>query len=99
MPYYGCVNGPVSFARLMAAMVLKDMDRCLNFCDDTIIFNHTLEQHKEDVDRVLERLNSYNLKINRDKCQWFQKEVKFLGFLVNGEGIHSNPKKIKVVKE
>lgn len=49
--------------------------------------------------RLLERLNSYNLKISTKKCQWFSKEVKFLGFLVSGEGIRSNPEKVEVVKK
>ncbi|CEP07164.1 hypothetical protein, partial, partial [Parasitella parasitica] len=59
----------------------------------------TFEEHVEDVNRVLERLNKFNLKINIKKCQWFQPEVKFLGFLVNGEGIRSNPEKVAVVKD
>ncbi|CEP10273.1 hypothetical protein, partial, partial [Parasitella parasitica] len=58
-----------------------------------------LEDHKKDVERFLERLDRYNLKINPKKCQWFQQEVKFLGFLVSGEGIRSNPDKVKVVKD
>ncbi|CEP17044.1 hypothetical protein [Parasitella parasitica] len=37
--------------------------------------------------------------INPKICQWFSKEVKFLGFLVSGEGIRSNPEKVKVVKD
>lgn len=47
---------------------------------------------------MLERLDSYYLDISRKKCQWFCKEVKFLGFLVNGEGMRSNPEKVEVVK-
>ncbi|CEP07116.1 hypothetical protein, partial, partial [Parasitella parasitica] len=58
-----------------------------------------LDQHKQDVARFLGRLAEYNLRINPKKCQWFSKEVKFLGFLVSGEGIRSNPEKVKVVKD
>ncbi|CEP10899.1 hypothetical protein [Parasitella parasitica] len=56
-------------------------------------------EHKQDVERVLERLDKYNLRMNPKKCQWFSKEVKFLRFLVSGEGIRSNPKKIKTVQD
>lgn len=48
---------------------------------------------------MLERLNSYNLKISKKKSQWFSKEVNFLGFLVSGEGIRSNPEKVEVAKQ
>ncbi|KAG1001021.1 hypothetical protein G6F27_013266 [Rhizopus arrhizus] len=97
MPY-GCVNGPPSFSRLMS-IVCKGLPRTVFFFDDACIFSRTLEEHKQDVDRFLARLDKYNLRINPKKCQWFSKEVKFLGFLVSGEGIRSNPEKVKVVKE
>lgn len=96
MPY-GIVNGPSSFSRMMA-MVLKGIPRCMCYIDDIIIFSTSSDQHVKDVQRVLERLDSYNLKISEKKCQWFSKEVKFLGFLVSGEGIRSNPEKVQVVK-
>ncbi|GAN11692.1 endonuclease and reverse transcriptase activity [Mucor ambiguus] len=95
---YGISTGPSSFARLMS-IVLKGLPRTCNFCDDILIHSRTYEEHVEDVQRVLERLNEYNLKITSKKCQWFQAEVKFLGFLVNGEGIRSNPDKVAVVKD
>ncbi|KAG1032135.1 hypothetical protein G6F25_011541 [Rhizopus arrhizus] len=97
MPY-GCVNGPASFSRLMT-IVLRGLERTIFFCDDVCIFSKNLDQHKQDVARFLDRLAEYNLCINPKKCQWFSKEVKFLGFLVSGEGIRSNPEKVKVVKD
>ncbi|CEP09032.1 hypothetical protein, partial, partial [Parasitella parasitica] len=78
---------------------MKDLPNAVFFCDDACIFSKTLEDHKKDVERFLERLDRYNLKINPKKCQWFQEEVKFLGFLVSSEGIRSNPDKVKVVKD
>lgn len=93
---YGISTGRSSFARLMS-IVLKGLPRTYNFCDDILTFSRTYEEHIEDVTRVMERLNRYNLKITIKKCQWFQKEVKFLGFIVNGEGIRSNPEKVAVV--
>ncbi|KAG1455334.1 hypothetical protein G6F56_007092 [Rhizopus delemar] len=44
------------------------------------------------------RLDQCSLKITVKKCQWFDKDVQFLGFLVSGEGIRSNPEKVKAVK-
>ena len=56
-----------------------------------------MEEHIQDVKTVLERLVQHNLKLSKGKCHWFQEEVAFLGFLVNGSGIRSNPEKTKVV--
>ncbi|CEP12014.1 hypothetical protein [Parasitella parasitica] len=98
MPY-GCVNGPASFNRLMTIVLLRGLERTIFFCDNVCIFSKNIEQHKEDVVRFFGLLEKYNLRINKKKCKWFSKEVKFLGFLVSGEGIRSNPEKVKAVKE
>ncbi|KAG0778165.1 hypothetical protein G6F21_013097 [Rhizopus arrhizus] len=78
--------------------VLKGLPRCMVYLDDAILHSRTEEEHLEDLHRVLERLQSCNLKISLNKCQFFQPEVKFLGFLVSGAGIRSNPERTKVIK-
>jgi hypothetical protein len=96
MPY-GVVNGPPSFSRLMS-MVLKGIPHCQWYIDDVIIFSKSYEEHIQDIERILARLDHYNLKISRKKCQWFRSEVRFLGFLVSKKGIRSDPEKVEVVK-
>lgn len=40
-----------------------------------------------------------DLKIKRSKCQLFLREVAFLGLVVSGHGIESDPGKIQVVQD
>ena len=42
-------------------------------------------------------LNSYNVKLNTAKCAFGVSVEKFLGFIVNNQGIEANPNKIKAV--
>lgn len=95
---FGVVNGPSSFMRFMHT-VLRGLPRTMVYLDDVIVFSESEEQHMEDLANVLKRLDSYNLKISAKKCQFFQTEVEFLGFLVSGEGIRSDPEKVNVIKE
>lgn len=39
------------------------------------------------------------MKISIEECQFFEQEVKYLGYIVNSQGIRSNPKKIKVIQD
>ena len=48
----------------------------------------TLEQHYEDVNRVLEKLSVANLKVNINKCAFACEEVIVLGFKVSKDGIN-----------
>jgi hypothetical protein len=94
---FGVVNGPSSFMRLMHH-ILKNMKNTLVYLDDVICFSKTKEEHMEALNNLLSRLCQYNLKISFKKCQFFQQEVKFLGFLVGRNGIKSDPSKVEVVK-
>ena len=45
------------------------------------------------------RLGSYGLKLEIKKCSFFQKSVKYLGHVVSGEGVATDPEKITAVQE
>src|SRR6185437_14648257 len=53
----------------------------LVFLDDILIFSKTVEEHEEAVRWVLKRLCEEGYYANPDKCEFFMKEVSFLGHL------------------
>ena len=55
------------------------------------------KEHLELMERVLSRLDSYNLSLNKKKCAFFQKEITFCGYRVDGEGLHKTPEKIQPI--
>ena len=67
---------------------------CGRYIDDITIFSPTLEQHLEDVNRVMERLSIANLKVNVNKCAFAREEVVVLGFKVLKAGINFNLEKV-----
>ena len=69
------------------------------FIDDITIFSLTLEQHYEDVNRVLERLNIANLKVNGKKCSFAKEEVVVLRFKDSKHGINPNSAKVQGIND
>ena len=69
------------------------------YIDDITIFSPTLEQHYKDVNRVLERLDLANLKVNVNKCAFACEEVVILGFKVSKDGINPNPAKVQGIND
>nr|GEX92897.1 putative reverse transcriptase domain-containing protein [Tanacetum cinerariifolium] len=56
------------------------------------------EEHEEHLGLVLELLKEEKMYAKFSKCEFWLREVHFLGHVINGDGIHVDPSKIKSVK-
>jgi len=99
MPF-GLCNASSSFQRL-ADIVFSGLhlDVCLVYIDDIILFSKTVEEHLERLVRVLARLREAKLKLKPSKCLLLQKSLSFLGHVVSGEGVATDPEKTRLVSE
>ena len=97
MPF-GLCNVPATFQRLMERcmgdMNLRD---CLIYLDDIVVFSSTFEEHIERLESVFRRLQTNNLKLKASKCEFFRREVTYLGHVVSEAGIRTDPSKIEAV--
>ncbi|GJT45811.1 putative reverse transcriptase domain-containing protein [Tanacetum coccineum] len=56
------------------------------------------EEHEMHLGLILELLKKEKLYAKFSKCEFWLQEVQFLGHVINGDGIHVDPKKIEYVK-
>ncbi|GJZ18153.1 putative reverse transcriptase domain-containing protein [Tanacetum coccineum] len=68
------------------------------FIDDILIYSKTKEEHEMHLGIILDLLKKEKLYANFSKCEFWLREVQFLGHVVNSDGIHVDPRKIEVVK-
>ena len=99
MPF-GLCNAPATFVRLMEK-VLEGLlyDQVLVYLDDVIIFSKTIEEHIERMRTVFQRIRIHNLKLKPTKCDLAEKEVKFLGHMVNEDGVQPDPENVRAIKD
>ena len=97
MPF-GLTNASATFQRMMGN-VLKGIKGCLVFIDDIIIFSETWEEHQLILKEVFSRIRAAGLKVKREKCQFVQESVKFLGHIVSARGTEPDPSKIEAVRD
>jgi Reverse transcriptase (RNA-dependent DNA polymerase) len=97
MPF-GLCNAGATFQRLMD-IVLSGLtyEICLAYIDDIVIYSRTINEHFDRLRVVLGRLRSAGLKLKPSKCFLFRKSVGFLGHVVSGEGIETDPRKIQAI--
>lgn len=97
MPF-GLKNAPATFQRAMNILLSNLIGKCcLVYMDDIIVFGASLQQHLDNLNKVLSKLEEANFKIQLDKCEFLKKECEFLGHIVTEEGIKPNPNKIEKV--
>ena len=97
MPF-GATNAPATFQRLMHDCLGDlNMNWCIVYLDDIIIFSDTKEEHLKRLEAVFQKLAAAGLKLKSSKCHFFKEEINYLGHVVSGEGISTNPKKVEAV--
>ena len=97
MPF-GLCNAPATFERLMERVLAGlSWHLCLLYLDDIIVHAPTLEEHIRRLRLVLDRLRAAGLKLSPKKCHLLQREVEFLGHVVNDKGVATDPKKVEAV--
>ncbi|GJS44112.1 putative reverse transcriptase domain-containing protein [Tanacetum coccineum] len=62
------------------------------FIDDILIYFKTQEEHVEHLRLVLELIKKEKLYAKFSKCEFWLREVQFLGHVINGDGIHVDPR-------
>ena len=69
------------------------------FIDDILVYSKDREDHDMHLRVVLETLRKEQLYAKLSKCEFWLREVSFLGHIVSEEGIRVDAKKIEVIIE
>ncbi|KAK3749684.1 hypothetical protein QZH41_004323 [Actinostola sp. cb2023] len=97
MPF-GIKTAPEHFEMKMQR-ILENIDGTVSLIDDILIHGKTQEEHDSRLHVTLQRLESAGITLNADKCEFSKPEVKFAGYIINEDGIMSDPEKVKAIKE
>src|ERR687885_1514720 len=97
MPF-GLTNAPAIFMDLMNRVCRPFLDKfVIVFIDDILIYSKTEAEHESHLRQVLELLKENQLYAKFSKCEFWLREVQFLGHIICKEGIKVDPAKIEAV--
>ncbi|KAA0035721.1 ty3-gypsy retrotransposon protein [Cucumis melo var. makuwa] len=95
---FGLTNAPAVFMDLMNRVFREFLDTfVIVFIDDILIYSKTEAEHEEYLRMVLQTLRDNKLYAKFSKCEFWLKQVSFLGHVVSKAGVFVDPAKIEAV--
>src|ERR1043165_9624689 len=95
------VSTAVQTYSLLLSIILRKLSfrSCISYLDDIIIMSNGVEKHLQDVQEVFNRIRGSSLKLHPKKCSFFQDKVRFLGYEISAQGLHTDPEKLKIIRD
>lgn len=95
---FGMRNSAQTFQRYMNH-VLRGLPFVFNYIDDLRVASKNMEEHKQHLRILFERLRQYGMQINLNKCAFGKSEVTFLGYVFDKDGIRPSNDKVAEIRD
>ena len=97
---FSLANAPPTFCRMMNYIFsLFKNEFVLLYLDDILVFSETEEEHEEHLRLVLDKLREHKFYAKFSKCEFWLKEVVYLGHIISTEGIKVDPSTVQAIVE
>ncbi|OMJ11827.1 Retrovirus-related Pol polyprotein from transposon, partial [Smittium culicis] len=91
---FGLTNAPAFFQSMMERIFAEFLyDFLIIYLDDLCVGSETEEDHLKHLERVLEVCKKWNVKLKLQKCSFFEKDFRYLGYFVTKDGLLPDPLK------
>lgn len=95
---FGICCAPEYFA-MQFSSILSGLEGVVCHMDDVLIYASSFQKHDEILKQVLDRLHAEGITLNKKKCIFGAKSVKYLGHIISEKGISIDPDRVKAIRE
>ena len=94
---FGLAQAPAYFQRLINK-ILVGIKFAFGYLDDILVFSPDVETHLIHLQVVFQRLREADLKLRKEKCSFFKRNIQYLGHIISEHGIEPVPEKLESIK-
>lgn len=95
---FGIKTAPSEFNRILT-QILRGLSKTEQYFDDVVVHGETIEECSRNLRSCLQRLSTYNLHLNKNKCTFFVEKIDYLGYTVEYNKISKSAEKVRAVQE
>jgi hypothetical protein len=97
---FALTNAQAYFMYLMNLVFMPELDKfVVVFIDDILVYSKNEAEHTKHLHIVLQRLCDHQLYAKLSKCDFWLREIKFLGHTISQDGVSVDPKKVQEVMD
>lgn len=97
MPF-GIANAPATQQRLMDEIFGPLLgENLFIYIDDIVVVSSSFREHIAMLQEVFRRLKDAGLTINFEKCEFCKPSLTYLGYVIDRNGLHTDPKKVDAI--
>ena len=75
--------------------VLKGLTGVACYLDDILVTGGSREEHKANLEAVMQRLQERGLRLRREKCELFREKIVYLGHEISKDGLRPTGERVK----
>ncbi|OWY94590.1 DNA/RNA polymerase, partial [Phytophthora megakarya] len=95
----GCTDAALFFQSTIQKCLEELLhNHLLVWIDDLLLFANDADTYLSKLERLFELLDFFGFKISPKKSSLFEKEVRWCGKLINGDGVHHDPERIRALQ-
>ena len=94
---FGLAQAPAYFQQIISIVLQDCSDFAMAYLDDIIIFSQNEEDHLKHIEIIFKKLKKVDLKLKESKCNFFKKEIHYLGHLISVSSIQPLPEKLESI--